>query len=73
MNETMIPTNISNQCLMVNNEQGSSSSTREIKRSNNNYESRVVSTREWITVLVLCFVNLINYMDRLTIAGKFYL
>lgn len=26
--------------------------------------------RELFTVLVLCFVNLINYMDRLTIAGE---
>ena len=29
-----------------------------------------ISGRQWITVVVLFFVNLINYMDRLTIAGK---
>jgi len=29
-----------------------------------------VTAREWITVAILCFVNLINYMDRFTIAGK---
>ena len=29
-----------------------------------------ITRRQWITVLVLFFVNLINYMDRLTIAGK---
>lgn len=28
---------------------------------------------EWFTVGVLCFVNLINYMDRFTIAGKSHL
>jgi len=28
-----------------------------------------VTTRQWITVGVLVYVNLINYMDRLTIAG----
>jgi MFS transporter, Spinster family, sphingosine-1-phosphate transporter len=28
-----------------------------------------ISGTEWFTVLVLCFVNLINYMDRFTIAG----
>ena len=28
-----------------------------------------VTTRQWITVAVLVYVNLINYMDRLTIAG----
>ena len=29
-----------------------------------------ITSRQWITVLVLVYVNLINYMDRLTIAGK---
>ncbi len=29
-----------------------------------------ISRRQWCTVLILFFVNLINYMDRLTIAGK---
>lgn len=30
---------------------------------------RSVSKRDWATVGVLCFVNLINYMDRFTVAG----
>ncbi|XP_044758544.1 protein spinster isoform X2 [Coccinella septempunctata] len=30
---------------------------------------RDVTTREWIAIFILCFVNLINYMDRFTIAG----
>lgn len=30
-----------------------------------------ISARNWFTVGVLCFVNLINYMDRFTIAGEF--
>lgn len=29
-----------------------------------------VSGKAWFTVAVLCFVNLINYMDRFTIAGE---
>ena len=29
-----------------------------------------VTARQWITVAILCFVNLINYMDRFTIAGE---
>ena len=28
-----------------------------------------ITARQWITVGVLVYVNLINYMDRLTIAG----
>lgn len=30
-----------------------------------------VKFREWVMVLILCFVNLINYMDRFTLAGNF--
>lgn len=30
-----------------------------------------ITAQEFFTVFVLCFVNLINYMDRLTIAGEF--
>ena len=29
-----------------------------------------VTPRQWMTVAVLVYVNLINYMDRLTIAGN---
>lgn len=34
-------------------------------------EIRSVSLSDWLTVAILCFVNLINYMDRFTIAGEF--
>lgn len=30
-----------------------------------------ITKMQWFTVIVLCFVNLINYMDRFTIAGWF--
>ncbi|CAG9861525.1 unnamed protein product [Phyllotreta striolata] len=30
---------------------------------------RDVHFREWVVVFILCFVNLINYMDRFTLAG----
>lgn len=33
-------------------------------------ELRSISASDWITVAVLCFVNLINYMDRFTVAGE---
>jgi hypothetical protein len=29
-----------------------------------------ISRTQWITVAILTYVNLINYMDRYTIAGK---
>ena len=33
-------------------------------------ELRKITIKEWLTVIILCFVNLINYMDRFTIAGN---
>lgn len=33
-------------------------------------QSNPLTKRQIITVSILCFVNLINYMDRYTIAGK---
>ena len=32
-----------------------------------------IALTQWITIIILCFVNLINYMDRFTIAGKYAL
>lgn len=29
-----------------------------------------VTLTQWVTMAILCFVNLINYMDRYTIAGE---
>lgn len=29
-----------------------------------------ITVKEWIVVAILCFINLINYMDRFTLAGK---
>ncbi|XP_051172833.1 protein spinster isoform X2 [Leptopilina boulardi] len=69
MDEVRIRPTVSNQQLMINAEQEISSSSREIKNSTNTIESRTISLKEWITVLILCYVNLINYMDRFTIAG----
>jgi hypothetical protein len=34
-----------------------------------NRRTKITST-QWLTVFVLVYVNLINYMDRFTIAGK---
>ena len=26
--------------------------------------------KRWLSVFILCYINLINYMDRYTVAGK---
>lgn len=43
---------------------------RESEETGENEQSwRDVKWKEWIAVTVLCYVNLINYMDRYTVAG----
>ncbi|XP_076298182.1 lysolipid transporter protein spinster isoform X1 [Lasioglossum baleicum] len=55
---------------MVNAENAQNTSReRRIKKGTMQSELRSVSRSDWLTVGVLCFVNLINYMDRFTIAG----
>ena len=70
---TAIPYNPSSQHLMKTNE------LSELDLPNHDYiqyktaTSRTphhITKRQWLTVTILFFVNLINYMDRLTIAGK---
>lgn len=46
-------------------------SKRPNSRNSHQYDGlRSITYGEWFSVGVLCFVNLINYMDRFTIAGK---
>lgn len=33
---------------------------------------RAIPKMKWITVIILCYVNLINYMDRFTLAGEYF-
>lgn len=62
-----IPQNNSHQEL-VRAAEGTDYSDNENKRT-----IKDVTLREWIMVFILCFVNLINYMDRFTLAGKFFI
>lgn len=44
---------------------------RPSSRTSHQYDGfSSITLQEWFTVSVLCFVNLINYMDRFTIAGE---
>lgn len=62
--------NVSRQYLVNDGPDAPENINNEIKnRADNNNEDRSITKREWITVIILCFVNLINYMDRTTIAG----
>lgn len=58
--EADIPQNNSQQELVRESEETGEQNEKTLKD---------VKFREWVGVFVLCFVNLINYMDRFTIAG----
>lgn len=61
------------QSVLDENVEGDNKSVSVGRRSRLSSESRStygsVTSKEWFTVAVLCFINLINYMDRFTIAG----
>lgn len=71
MDESGITPNTSNQQLIINNGDNDSSTTLlQSKPARRRDDIREVTLMEYFTVGILCFVNLINYMDRFTIAGK---
>ncbi|XP_070523726.1 protein spinster isoform X2 [Cardiocondyla obscurior] len=67
MVDNRAPVNTENKYRAVNADQDDPRETRVKARMPS--ELRAISLADWITVVVLCFVNLINYMDRFTIAG----
>ena len=71
--KTIIPTNPSSQALVKSHEgqlrPNDSEESIEVKK--NVKSPNFVSRQDWMTLAILTFVNLINYMDRYTIAGKY--
>lgn len=71
-----IPSTHSSQQLMSPDAESvlTEEDAKSINRRNRQAEAGLgfasVSAKEWFTVGVLCFINLINYMDRFTIAGE---
>ena len=55
--------------LIIKGESGVAAPSRSEPRLGRG-EGRRVSGVEWLTVIILLYVNLINYMDRFTLAGK---
>lgn len=75
MDDTRITPNASQQYLMANdgNQPGASNVEAQQKSRTDGDGIRSVTLGEWIIVIILCFVNLINYMDRFTVAGEDYI
>ena len=63
-----LPANSSTAALMKKVDREDGGLDVEFKGGNGATSGHITS-RQWITVGVLVYVNLINYMDRLTIAG----
>lgn len=70
MESTNLPSNNSNQQLMDDDSDGLETRAPSIN-GDSPKNCRTVTKAQWITVAVLCYVNLINYMDRFTMAGTF--
>lgn len=71
MDESGITPNTSNQQLVINGDNDSATALLQEKQTRRMDNLRDVTFIEYLTVGVLCYVNLINYMDRFTLAGKF--
>ncbi|XP_063624017.1 protein spinster isoform X1 [Cydia splendana] len=69
MDQSGITPNTSNQQLVNNGDNDSATALLQEKRARRRENLRDVSFVEYMTVGILCFINLINYMDRFTIAG----
>ncbi|XP_044730370.1 protein spinster isoform X2 [Chrysoperla carnea] len=63
--------NTSHQELMSDSDSGVDIATMGSKtqKSSNKITLGDIPLRDWFTICILCYVNLINYMDRFTIAG----
>ncbi|XP_054007265.1 protein spinster isoform X1 [Hylaeus anthracinus] len=70
MADDAVTSNVSTYDYHMVNAENAQNTSRERRIKGTMFSDlRLVSRRDWITVCVLCFVNLINYMDRFTIAG----
>ncbi|KAK1133616.1 hypothetical protein K0M31_011417 [Melipona bicolor] len=71
MGDEGVVANVSTYEYHMVNAENAQNTSRERRREKRQMFSdvRMISRIDWITVGVLCFVNLINYMDRFTIAG----
>ncbi|CAK1580216.1 unnamed protein product [Parnassius mnemosyne] len=69
MDQSGITPNTSNQQLINNSDNDSATALLQGKQTRRRENLAEVTFVEYMTVGILCFVNLINYMDRFTIAG----
>lgn len=69
-----LPSTHSSQQLMPTDTESVTTSFEGNRISNidSSQDLRSVNFRAWFSIGVLCFVNLINYMDRFTVASKIF-
>lgn len=69
MDQSGITPNTSNQQLVINSDNESATALLQEKQARRRTNLSDVTVTEYMTIGILCFVNLINYMDRYTLAG----
>ncbi|XP_041979206.1 protein spinster isoform X4 [Aricia agestis] len=69
MDQSSITPNASDQQLVANGDNESATSLLQDKQGRRRDNLSEVTFFEYMTVGILCYVNLINYMDRFTLAG----
>ncbi|XP_073956918.1 lysolipid transporter protein spinster isoform X3 [Choristoneura fumiferana] len=69
MDQSGITPNTSNQQLVNSSDNESATALLQEKQARRRDNLSDVTFIEYMTVGILCFINLINYMDRFTIAG----
>ncbi|CAB3221897.1 unnamed protein product [Arctia plantaginis] len=69
MDQSGITPNTSNQQLVANSDSNSATALLHEKQTRRRDTFRDIPFIEFMTVGILCFINLINYMDRFTLAG----
>lgn len=73
MADDAVTSNVSTYDYHMVNAENSQNTSRERQIKGTMFSDlKLISKSDWITVCVLCFVNLINYMDRFTVAGMYY-
>lgn len=71
MDQNGITPNTSNQQLVANSDSNSATALLHEKQTRRRETLSDIPFIEFMSVGILCFINLINYMDRFTLAGKF--
>lgn len=73
VDEGVVPNVSTYEYHIVNGENAQNTPRESQMKGIMSSNTRLISRSDWVTVGILCYVNLINYMDRSTVAGEYKL